>query len=78
MTARGSSLAHEEAAAAALLKELRGHVRSTLARIDAELAESRKQARQYAKLRAQTRKEAVAWLKAHPDEAQAISDLFSL
>jgi len=76
MPAQGSSLAHEEAAAAALLKEIHRHVQSTLARIDAELAESRRQARLYAKLKAQTGKETIAWLKAHPDEVQAISDLF--
>ncbi|MBW8076958.1 MAG: hypothetical protein GJU76_02525 [Gallionella sp.] len=66
----------QEEAAALLLREIHAHVQATLRKIDVDLAESRRQARLYAKLKARTRNETMVWLKTHPDEVQAISELF--
>lgn len=68
----------QEEAAALLLREIRAHAQATLRKIDADLAESRRQARLYAKLKVQTQNETMVWLKTHADEVQAISELFGL
>ena len=66
----------QEEAAAMLLREIHAQAQATLRKIDADLAESRRQARLYAKLKIQTHNETMVWLKAHPDEVQTISELF--
>jgi 16S rRNA C1402 (ribose-2'-O) methylase RsmI len=66
----------QEEAAAKLLREIHAQAQAILRKIDADLAESRRQARLYAKLKIQTHNETMVWLKAHPDEVQAISELF--
>ena len=73
------SESEEETAARALLVEVHGTVRDALKRIDASLAEVRERERALAEgtLRAQVRKETMAWLRGHPEEAEAIASLLT-
>lgn len=68
-----------ETAARALLVEIRGAVRDVLKRIDASLAEVRERERAFDEgaFRAQVRKETMAWLKGHPEEAEAVAGLLT-
>jgi hypothetical protein len=73
------SESEDEIAARSLLAEIHGAVRTTLKRIDASLAEVRERERALSqdRFRAGVREETLAWLESHPDEAEAITDLFS-
>ena len=73
------SESEEETAARALLAEIHGSVREALKRIDASLTEVRERERALAEgaLRAQVRKETMAWLRGHPEEAEAIASLLT-
>lgn len=69
----------EETAARALLVEIHGSVRDVLKRIDASLAEVRKRERAFDEgaFRAEVREETMAWLRGHPEEAEAITGLLT-
>lgn len=71
------SESEEETAARALLVEIHGAVRDVLKRIDASLAEVRERERAFdeSAFRAQVREETMAWLKGHPEEAEAVAGL---
>jgi len=73
------SEAEEETAARALLVEVHGAVRDVLKRIDASLAEVRERERAFDEgaIRAEVRKETMAWLRGHPEEAEAIAGLLT-
>ena len=73
------SEAEEETAARALLVEVQGAVRDVLKRIDAALAEVRERERAFdgGALRAKVREETMAWLRGHPEEAEAIAGLLT-
>ena len=73
------SESEEETAARALLVEIHGAVRDVLKRIDASLAEVRERERAFDEgaFRAQVRKETMAWLKGHPEEAEAVAGLLT-
>ena len=73
------SESEEETAARALLVEVHGAVRDALKRIDASLAEVRERERalEEGKFRAQVREETMAWLRGHPEEAEAIAGLLT-
>ena len=79
ISGRVLSESEEETAARALLVEIHGAVRDALKRIDASLAEVRERERAFeeGKFRAQVRKETMAWLRGHPEEAEAIADLLT-
>ena len=69
----------EETAARALLEEIHDTVRDVLKRIDASLAEvrERERASDQRGFRAQVREETMAWLRGHPEEAEAIAGLLT-
>lgn len=73
------SESEEETAARALLVEVHGAVRDVLKRIDASLAEVRERERAFDEgaFRAEVRKETMAWLRGHPEEAEAIAGLLT-
>lgn len=73
------SESEEETAARALLVEVHGAVRDVLKRIDASLAEVRERERAFDEgtFRAQVREETMAWLRGHPEEAEAIAGLLT-
>ena len=73
------SESEEETAARALLVEVHGAVRDALKRIDASLAEVRERERAFeeGEFRAQVREETMAWLRGHPEEAEAIDGLLT-
>lgn len=73
------SESEEETAARALLVEIHGAVRDALKRIDASLAEVRERERAFeeGEFRARVRKETMAWLRGHPEEAEAIAGLLT-
>ena len=73
------SESEEETAARALLVEVHGAVRDVLKRIDVSLAEVRKRERAFDEgaFRAQAREETMEWLRGHPEEAEAITELLT-
>lgn len=73
------SESEEETAARALLVEVHGAVRDVLKRIDASLAEVREREGAFDKgaFRAEVRKETMAWLRGHPEEAEAIAGVLT-
>jgi len=72
------SESEDEAAACALLAEIHAQVRESLTRIDAGLAEVRARERALAdgSFRARVRRETQQWFRSHPQEAEAIAELF--
>jgi hypothetical protein len=73
------SESEEETAARALLEEVHNTLRDVLKRIDASLAEVRERERAFDQraVRAQVRDETIAWLRGHPEEAEAITGLLT-
>ena len=71
------SESEEETAARELLEEIHGTVRDVLKRIDASLAEVQERERAFDQglFRAQVREETLAWLRGHPEEAEAVAGL---
>jgi hypothetical protein len=73
------SESEEETAARALLVEVHSAVRDVLKRIDASLAEVRERERGFDEgtFRARVREETLAWLRGHPEEAEAFVELLT-
>ena len=73
------SESEDEAAACALLAEIHAQVRESLLRIDAGLAEVRARERVLAdgSFRARVRRETRQWFRSHPQQAEAIAELFA-
>ncbi|MGH8220582.1 MAG: hypothetical protein ACREUT_18765 [Steroidobacteraceae bacterium] len=74
------SESEEETAARVLLEEIHSAVRAVLKRIDTSLAEVRERERALDEgaFRAHVREETLAWLRGHPEGAEAISELLTL
>jgi len=73
------SESEDEVAACALLAEIHAQVRESLMRIDAGLAEVRARERALVdgSFRARVRRETQQWFRSHPQEAEAIAELFA-
>jgi hypothetical protein len=73
------SESEEETAARALLEEVHNTLRDVLKRIDASLGEVRERERAFDQraFRARVRDETLAWLRGHPEEAEAITELLT-
>jgi hypothetical protein len=73
------SESEDESAARAMLQDVHTQVRASLKRIDAMLAEVRARERTLSdgRFRTQVRRETQEWLRSHPKEAGAISELFA-
>jgi hypothetical protein len=73
------SESEEETAARALLEEVHSTLRDVLKRIDASLAEVRERERAFDQgaFRARVREQVMAWLRGHPEEAEAITELLT-
>ena len=73
------SESEEETAARALLEEVHNTLRDVLKRIDTSLAEVHERERAFDRraFRARVRDETMAWLRGHPEEAEAITELLT-